>query len=88
MFLPSYGATKINFLRSVLCNKKRVLKQSQVTHMVVPRFEELSVKNLYPDAMSDSEISPYLPDLEKNSNKLPERDYFFAILGSLKPDYL
>ena len=26
--------------------------------------------------------------MEKNSNKLPERDFFFAIIGTVKPDYL
>ena len=56
--------------------------------MVVPKYEELSVKNLYPDAIKDQVIGPYLPDLEMNSQRLPERDFFFGILGTLKPDYL
>ena len=56
--------------------------------MVVPKYEELAVKNLYDEAMNDPEVSKYLPDLGMSSNKLPERDFFFAILGTVKPDYL
>ena len=39
----------------------------------VPHYEEISVKNLYHDAMSDDLIKQYLPDLEMNSNRVPER---------------
>jgi hypothetical protein len=43
----------------------------------VPHFEELSVKNLYDDAMKDELIKDYLPELEMNSNRFPERDNSF-----------
>ena len=68
--------------------KNKVLKQTQVQHMVVPKYEELSVKNLYKDALQDPEISPYLPSSEQSAKKLPERDFFFNIIGTIKPDYL
>jgi hypothetical protein len=55
---------------------------------VVPKFEELSVKNLYSDALNDPDVGPYIPDLEMNSNRLPERDFFFGVLSTIKPDYL
>ena len=38
--------------------------------------------------MNDPLLKDYLPDLDQNSNRLPERDFFFGILGTLKPDYL
>ena len=38
--------------------------------------------------MRDELVKDYLPDLEQNSNRIPERDFFFGILGSLKPEYL
>jgi len=60
----------------------------EVTQPNVPKYEELSVKNLYSDAMNDSELEPYLPNLEQNSNRLPEREFFFGIMGTVKPDYL
>ncbi len=54
----------------------------------MPHFEELSVKNLYDDAMKDELIKDYLPELEMNSNRFPEREFFFGILNSLRPEYV
>ena len=88
LFLPSQHGTKINFIRAILQNKKQALKQTVISHIVVPKYEELSVKNLYEDALSDPEVGGYLPELTMNSNRLPERDFFFGILGTIKPDYL
>ncbi len=51
----------------------------------MPHYEELSAKNLYADAMKDELIKDYLPDLEQNSNRFPERNFFFGILGTLRP---
>ena len=56
--------------------------------MLIPLYPEISVKNLYNEAMDDPEISQYLPSLEDNTNKLPERDFFFGVLATLKWDYL
>ena len=38
--------------------------------------------------MHDELVKDYLPDLEQNSNRFPERDFFFGILGTLRPIYL
>ena len=46
------------------------------------------MKNLYEDVMTDPQVSEYLPDLEQSSNKLPEREFFFIILGTVKQEYL
>jgi hypothetical protein len=88
LYLPSYECTRLVFIRAFLQNKKKVLKSVEVKRITVPRYEELSVKNLYDDAMSDHDLSVYLPDRDQLSNKLPERDFFFGILGTIKPDYL
>ena len=56
--------------------------------MEVPKFPELSVKNMFEEAMREPEVSQYLPDFEMNSKKFPERDFFFAVLASLRPEYL
>jgi len=52
--------------------------------MKVPLFQEISVKNLYKDAMTDPVLQKYLPNPDQLSGKLPERDYFFGILCTLK----
>jgi hypothetical protein len=43
---------------------------------------------MYEEAMKDPELSVYLPSMEQNSNKLPERSFFFGVLSTLKGDYL
>ena len=88
LFMPSLKGTKVVFLRAIFCNKKKALKQTNVHIIVVPHYEELSVKNLYADAMKDPLLKNYDPDLEQNSNRFPERDFFFGILGTLRPLYL
>ena len=88
LYLPSIKATKVSFLRAILCKKKKALKQTNVNRVVVPFYDELSVKNIYPDAINDQLLRDYLPDLEQNSNRIPERLFFFGILGTLKTDYL
>ena len=56
--------------------------------MEVPKFPELSVKSMFEEAMREPEVSKYLPDFEMNSKKFPERNFFFAVLASLRPEYL
>ena len=38
--------------------------------------------------MQDPVLSKYLPDKKQLSGKLPERDFFFGVLGTLKRQYL
>jgi hypothetical protein len=40
-------------MRDFLSDKKLHLKQNDVNRMEVPNYQELSVKNLYEDAMKD-----------------------------------
>ena len=43
---------------------------------------------MYKDAMNDPEVAVYLPTLEQNSGKFPERSFFFGVLATVKGDYL
>ena len=45
--------TKLSFMRDILSDKKLHLKQNEINHMDVPAYQEISVKNLYDDAMQD-----------------------------------
>ena len=53
VFLPSMHGTKVGFMRDILSEAKSCLKQNEVNHMEVPCYQEISVKNLYADAMKD-----------------------------------
>ena len=79
---------KLVFLRAILSDEKRALKNSELKTIDVPNYAELSVKNMYDDAMRDPLVSQYLPDKKMNSGKLPERSFFFGVLSTLKFQYL
>ena len=75
-------------MRDILSGAKLTLKQNEVNHMTVPNYPEISVKNLYDDAMGDPIVQNYLPTRQQLSNKLPERDFFFGIMCTLRNQYM
>jgi len=72
LFLPSLAGTRMGFLRAILMDEKKVLKANQVVKMNVPLYAELSVKEMYQEAISDEDLSPFLPDLKTHCSKMPE----------------
>jgi hypothetical protein len=56
--------------------------------MEVPCYQEISVKNLYEDAMKDEVLVKYLPTKEQLSGRLPERDFFFGLMCTLRNKYM
>ena len=84
VFLPIMKGTKLSFTRDIVSEKNSHLKQNDVIRSDVPAYQEISVKNLYEDAMKDPVLSKYLPTKEQLSNKLPERDFFFGVVCTLR----
>ena len=64
VFLPSIHGTTLSFLRDILKDEKRALRTNEVVHLDIPLYAEISVKNLYEDALADPEVSKYLPSRE------------------------
>ena len=75
-------------MRDILSEAKLCLKQNDVNHMEVPAYQEISVKNLYLDALKDELLVKYLPSQEQLSGRLPERGFFFGILCTLRNQYM
>jgi hypothetical protein len=71
-------------MRDILREDKLYLKSNEVIQNEVPNYREISVKNLYEDAMGDEVLKKYLPSRRQLSNKLPERAFFFGVLGTLR----
>ena len=76
-----------DFLKDVLAGKKQLLKKAQVQHVEVTRYDELSVKQLWPQFKKDAEMAQFFPD-KYSMGKGPPREYFFNVLNTLHPDYL
>ena len=53
----------------------------------VPKYDELSVKNIFPHLLEDPEVMTYFPS-KMAENRWPDRTYMFTILNTLKPDYV
>ena len=88
VFLPSMHGTKVSFMRDILSEAKLYLRQNEVNRMEVPCYQDISVKNLYEDAMKDELLARYLPTKEQLSGRLPEREFFFGLLCTLRNQYM
>lgn len=76
-----------DYLKAVLSGKKKLLDKSDVRLLNCPRYDEVSVKQLYDIVMEDREVAMYFPDSDQ-SKKLPERNYFFSVLSTLRTEWL
>ena len=63
------------------------MEMKDVKFINVPMFDELSVKNLWPDLQTSPVFMQYFPD-KLPKGKLPQRDYFFNIMNSLNGEYV
>ena len=50
------------FLKQIFANEKRLFKKNQITYIHVPAWDELSVKNMWPDLKDDEEFKIYFQD--------------------------
>ncbi len=64
IFLPSMQGTTLAFMKDILKDEKRTLRTNEVVHLEVPLYPEISVKNLYEEALADPEVTKYLPTME------------------------
>ena len=48
-------------MRDILSEQKHHLKQNEVIMLEIPSYQEVSVKNLYDDAIADPVLAKYLP---------------------------
>ena len=73
-----------DFLRQVLTEEKELMPLSTVKMVVVPNYDELSVKNLWPHMQGIDEFMRFFPD-KIPQGRLPARDYFFNVMNTINP---
>ena len=71
-----------DFLKQVLNNKKKLLKLKDVKWVNPPKYDEISVVNLYPKYQADADFMAFMPN-HQPKGKLPDRAYFFNVLNTL-----
>ena len=85
LYVPPDSCTNKDFLRLVLAGQKKLLKLSEVKWINPPKYDEISVANLYPKFKADENVNVYLPS-KLPKGKLPDRSYFFNVLNTVYED--
>ena len=86
-YLPDEAVINKDFMKAVLAGQKDLLKKDQVKEITVPKYDELSVKGIYPLFKKDAAMMQYFPDVYPKG-KGPPRKYFFDVLNTVMPEYL
>ena len=60
------------------------MKLKDVTHIQVPKYDELSVKNLYAKFLRLDGMRPYFPEKYAKGRQC-DREYMFNIVNSKQP---
>ena len=63
-----------------------MLKQSRVVEIIVPRYAELKVENIWAFVKESEELLIYFPDYSRK--QLPDRRFMYTILATLCLDVL
>ncbi len=63
------------------------MELKNVRFINVPLYDELSVKNLWPQIRTSGNFIKYFPDTLPKG-RLPDRDYFFNVMNTVSPDYV
>lgn len=78
---------KMRFLRDFLKGEKELIKATEVVQFNVPNYPELAVTEMIKVFKGDADLMRYLNYYDDDKN-LPERDFFYGILGTFLPKYL
>ena len=62
------------------------MKAKMVRHCNPPKYDEISVTNLYDQCITMEGMKEYFPD-EYPKGRQCSREYFFSILSTLHPEY-
>ena len=74
-----------DFLKLIFAEKKQLMPLSELRTVSVPKYDELSIKEVYPHIEKDLILKQYFPDAYPKGRE-PDRSYMFNILNSVKPD--
>ena len=85
--MPPIGHINKDFLKQIFAEEKVLLKKQAITTVHVSRYDELSVKALWPSLSKDRKFMAYFPD-NYGDAKTPSREYFMNVLNTIYPDYM
>jgi len=80
--LPPFDECTMEFLRDALRGIKKLLSNSEVRQVSVPRYKEFNASSLYQSAMSDPSLRVYLPEPNGPRSKPCNRKFLFNVSKS------
>jgi hypothetical protein len=84
--MPPYSMITSAWLRQILRGEKKLLKASEAKICNPPKYDEVSVANLYEPCLELDRMEDYFPD-KYPIGRTCCREYFFTILATLHPEY-
>lgn len=76
-----------DYLKLIFADDKKLLTLEQLRTVAVPKYDELSVRNVYPKIRNDPQVMQYFPNAYPKGRE-PDRAYVFNVLNTLRPDYV
>ena len=76
-----------DFLKEIFAGTKELLPLNQVKRVNMPNYDELSVKQLWPQVQENGEFMLYFPRKFPKGH-LPDRAYFFNIMNTMMEGYV
>lgn len=71
----------MDFLRGVLSGEKKMFRLSNINIIDnLPRYPEISLKDIWERVRVSDEFQPYFPDKTLHSVRPPNRTYLFTVL--------
>ena len=76
-----------DYAKDIFAESKCLIKKKNVFFIDVPKYDELSVKNLYTKLMSLDNMDRYFPDTFPKGRQC-DRDYLFNVANTLHQDVI
>ena len=89
IWLPQKKYCRLSFLQEIIQDKKKHLLICEVKQHEVIRcgWNEFALKNIIHLISDDIKLHQYLPWEEMLEGRYPNKDYFWAIAFTLKPEW-
>ena len=71
-----------DYAKEIFSDEKKLLKKKFVNYVEVPKYDELSVKNLYNKFMTLEHMEHYFPTAYPKGRQC-DRDYLFNVANTL-----
>ena len=76
-----------DFFKQLFAGDKKALKVTAVTHIIVPKLDEMKMSVILAMIDGKDDAREYFPD-EYWKKKTPDRTFFFNVLNTVHPGYL